>query len=104
MIHNSEQETVIQFDPIDDVVHLFSSMPYIVRKYRKLAEKNGFDITRDDTDVIEIDIPKDRFSFGVKAIRSCTISEEQKAKNREFLLELNRKRREEKLAASGQDA
>lgn len=83
MIHTNEQETVIQFDPVDDVVHLFSSMPYIVRKYRKLAEKNGITPIRDTGDMIELDIPKSRFTFGFR--RTVNYTEEQRAAQRERL-------------------
>lgn len=84
MIHNDEQETIIQFDPMDDVVHFFSSMPYMVRKYRKLAEKNGITPIRDTGDMIELDIPKSRFTFGFRRIVNYT--EERRAAQRERLI------------------
>ena len=97
MTHLDEQETVIQFDPIDDVVHFFSTMPSVIRKYRKLAEKNDISPVRDEEDLIEIDIPKNLFQFTVRKKRKLT--EEERIASSERLKAYNFKRREDAHSA-----
>ena len=93
MFRLDEQETVIQYGPTDDTVHFFSTIPSMVRKYRKIASENGLTPIRDEEDLIELDIPKNLFRVSVRKPRNLT--EEQREKKRELMLAYHRAKRED---------
>ena len=86
MIPREEQETIINFSPVEDKVSIFTNMPGIMRRYRKFLSVEGVTVLRDTIDAFEIAVPKDRFLVSVRTPRVLTEEQKEKARERMKLI------------------
>lgn len=94
MFTMDEQETVISYGPTENYVTVYTNMPHMVKKYRKLSALDGVTVVRDEDDAIEVRVDKKYMYVTVKKPR--VLDPEELELRRERMRHLTAMRKQQK--------